>query len=192
MTFKGDSYPYAFGGDGTGTGINLIEPLAFLDLLAELNIRLVCISAGAGYNFHILRPAFLPSLDGYRPPEDPLAGVARLVSVTAALKHQRPKLVYVGSGYSYLQQWLPNVAQAVVRTGMVDFVGIGRMSLCYPDIVADVLAGRPLKHRLICRTCGDCTTAPRNGLVSGCYSRDDFYRSRPEYRQLRQLKSKKK
>ena len=46
VPFRGDSYPYAFGGDGTGLGIDLTEPLAFLDLLTELDIKLVCISAG--------------------------------------------------------------------------------------------------------------------------------------------------
>lgn len=191
VPFTGDNYPYAFGGDGTGLGINLTEPLAFLSLLTELEIKLVCISAGGGYNPHILRPAFFPASDGYLPPEDPLAGVARFISVTAELKRQRPKLVYVGSGYSYLQQWLPNIAQHLVRTGKVDFVGIGRMALCYPEMVADVLAGRPLKRRLICRTCSDCVTAPRNGMISGCFLLDDFYKKRPEYQQLRQLKSKK-
>jgi NADPH2 dehydrogenase len=189
--FNGNNYPYAFGGGGTGLDIDLIEPLAFLDLLTELNIKLVCISAGAGYNPHILQPAYKLRLDSYKPPEDPLMGVARLISVTAALKRQRPKLVYIGSGYSYLQQWLPNVAQYVVRTGMVDFVGIGRMSLCYPDIVADVLSGKPLKRQIICRTCSDCTTAPRNRMVSGCYLLYSFYRNRPEYQRLRQLKGKK-
>lgn len=190
--FRGDSYPYAFGGDGTGLGIDLTEPLAFFDLLTELDIKLFCTSAGCSYyNPHIVRPAFTHAPDGYLPPEDPLVGVARLLSITAELKQQRPKLVYVGSGYSYLQQWLPNVAQCVVRTGMVDFVGIGRMALCYPDMVADVLTGRPLKHRIICRTCSDCITAPRNGMISGCFSLDDFYRNRPEYQQLKQLKGKR-
>jgi len=191
VKFSGQRYPYAFGGDGTGLGTNLTEPLALLDLLFKLDIKLVCISAGAGYNAHILRPYFTPSLDSYRPPEDPLAGVARLISATAELKQKRPELVYVGSGYSYLQQWLPNIAQNVIRNSMADFVGIGRMSLCYPDIVADILAGRALKSRFICRTCGDCMTAPRNGMVSGCYSLDSFYRNRPEYQQLKELKRKK-
>ena len=118
----------------------------------------------------------------------PLVGVNRLISITAELKRQRPELVYVGSGYSYLQRWLPNVAQSVVGSGMTDFVGIGRMSLCYPEMVADILAGRELKYKSICRTCGDCLNAPRNGMVSGCYTLDDFYRKRPEYRQLRALK----
>jgi len=54
-----------------------------------------------------------------------------------------------------------------------------------------VLAGRPLKRRLLCRACNDCMTAPRHGLVSGCYLLDDFYRGRPEYRQLRDLKRKR-
>jgi 2,4-dienoyl-CoA reductase-like NADH-dependent reductase (Old Yellow Enzyme family) len=189
--FSGERYPYAFGGDGTGLGINLAEPLAFLSMLIELGIKLVCISAGAGYNSYILRPSFTPPLGGYRPPEDPLVGVARLISVTAELKRQRPELIYVGSGYSYLQRWLPNVAQSVVSNEMADFVGIGRMSLCYPDMVADILAGRALKDQLICRTCGDCSNAPRSGIASGCYTLDNFYRNRPEYQQLRALKRKK-
>jgi len=186
--FNGERYPYAFGGDGTGLGIDLTEPLDFLNLLLELGIKLVCVSASAGYSPHILRPYFTTPLDGYRPPEDPLAGVARLIDVTAELKRKCPELVYVSSGYSYLQQWLPNVAQNVLRNGMTDFVGIGRMSLCYPEMVADILGGRALKHELICRACGDCITAPRNDLVSGCYTLDSFYRSRPEYQQLKEFK----
>ncbi len=189
LPYKGDSYPYAFGGDGTGMGVDLTEPLALLDLLSELNIKLVGISAGAGYVPHLSIPYFSAPFDGYKPPEDPLITVARLISVTAELKRQRPSLAYIASHYSYLQQWLPNVAQCVIRTGMADFAGIGRMSLCYPQIVADVLAGNPLKNRLICCACGDCILAPRHGLVSGCYSRDDFYRKRPEYQQLKQLKA---
>lgn len=174
------AYPYAFGGDGTGLGIDLSEPVAFLDVLAELGIRLVCITAGSPYyNPHIQRPALFPPSDGYQPPEDPLAGVARQINVVAELKRQRPGLVYVGTGYSYLQEWLPHVAQAAVREGKVDSVGIGRMALSYPDIVADVLEGRELQRKRICRTFSDCTTAPRNGLVSGCYPLDDFYKQHP-------------
>jgi 2,4-dienoyl-CoA reductase-like NADH-dependent reductase (Old Yellow Enzyme family) len=188
-TFAGGSYPYAFGGDGSGTGIDLREPLAFLDLLAELDIRLVCVTAGSPYyNPHIQRPALFPPSDGYQPPEDPLVGVARQIGVVAELKRRRPELIYVGSGYSYLQDWFPHVAQRVVRAGMADCVGIGRMVLAYPDICADVLAGRPLQRKRLCRTFSDCTTAPRNGLVSGCYPLDDFYKAMPEYEQLAAIK----
>ena len=40
------------------------------------------------------------------------------MQVVAELKKAHPELVHMGSGYSYLQQWLPNVAQAVVETGL--------------------------------------------------------------------------
>jgi 2,4-dienoyl-CoA reductase-like NADH-dependent reductase (Old Yellow Enzyme family) len=182
-------YPYAFGGDGSGTGIDLSETHRYLDLLESLDIRLVCLTAGSPYyNPHIQRPALFPPSDGYQPPEDPLAGVARQIAAVAQLKQQHPNLFLVGSGYSYLQDWLPNVAQYVVRTGMADSVGLGRMVLSYPDLPADVIAGRPMQRKLICRTFSDCTTAPRNGMISGCYPLDPFYKDRPEADRLAQLK----
>jgi 2,4-dienoyl-CoA reductase-like NADH-dependent reductase (Old Yellow Enzyme family) len=182
-------YPYAFGGDGTGQGVDLAEPHAFLELLKELGIRLVCTTVGSPYyNPHIQRPAAFPPSDGYGPPEDPLVGVARQINVTADLKRAHPDLLVVGSGYSYLQEWLPHVAQAAVRDGLVDAVGLGRMVLSYPDLPADVLEGKPLARKKICRTFSDCTTAPRNGLVSGCYPLDPFYKARPERDRLLEVK----
>lgn len=175
------TYPFAFGGDGTGMGIDLTEPKALCAIFRSLGIRLVCTSAGSPYyNPHLLRPAAFPPSDGYLPPEDPLVGVARQIAATAELKQAFPELVLVGSGYSYLQEWLPHVGQAAVANAMVDFVGLGRMVLSYPELPADVLAGRPLARKRICRTFSDCTTAPRNGMVSGCYPLDPFYKSRPE------------
>jgi len=184
-------YPYAFGGDGSGIGIDLGETLKFLDLLQELDIQLVCITAGSPYyNPHIQRPALFPPSDGYQPPEDPLAGVARQIATVAELKKQRPDLLYVGSGYSYLQDWFPNVAQNSVRTQKTDFVGIGRMVLSYPHICTDILAGEPLARKRICRTFSDCTTAPRNGMVSGWFPVEGIYKARPEYERLQTIKRK--
>ena len=178
-------YTCAFGGDGSGMGIDLNEPLRFMALLEELGIDLVCTTCGSPYyNPHIQRPAIFPPSDGYQPPEDPLVGVHRQISVTAELKRQYPGLIVVGSGYSYLQEWLPNVAQAVVEQGGVDSVGLGRMVLSYPELPADVLAGRTMARKKICRTFSDCTTAPRNGIVSGCYPLDPFYKAMPEREQL--------
>lgn len=190
---NGSDYPYAFGADETGLGIDLTEPLAFLDLLAELRIKLVCITLGSPYYTpHLIRPALFPPSDGYRPPEDPLIGVARHVNLVAELKRRRPDFLYVGSGYSYLQEWLPHVAQNVIRTGKSDFVGIGRLVLSYPEFCADVLAGRPLQRKHICRTFSDCTTGPRNGMISGCFPLDDFYKQRPEYERLQAAKTKQR
>jgi 2,4-dienoyl-CoA reductase-like NADH-dependent reductase (Old Yellow Enzyme family) len=182
-------YRYAFGGDGTGVGIDLAEPAAFLGLLESLGIDLVCTTAGSPYYTpHLQRPAAFPPSDGYQPPEDPLVGVARQVAVTGELKRRFPRLAVVGSGYTYLQDWLPHVGQRAVRDGRADFVGLGRMVLSYPDLPADVLEGRPLARKRICRTFSECTTAPRNGMVSGCYPLDPFYKDRPERIELARLK----
>jgi len=146
-----------------------------------LGVDLVCVTAGSPYYCpHVQRPAFFPPSDGYARPEDPLVGVARLVDAAVALAGARPDLTVVASGLSYLQEWVPAVASALVRDTGVAAVGLGRMALSYPDLPADVLAGRPLDGRRLCRTFSDCTTAPRNGLVSGCWPLDAFYKERPE------------
>jgi len=62
------------------------------------------------------------------------------------------------------------------------------MVLSYPDLPADVLEGRPLRRKSLCRTFSDCTTAPRSGLVSGCYPLDPFYAGRPEAGKLGRVK----
>ena len=182
-------YRHAFGGDGTGLGVDLTEVSAFLSDLESLGIDLLCTTAGSPYyNPHVIRPAAFPPSDGYLPPEDPLVGVVRHIEATAWLKARHPGLAIVGSGYSYLQDWLPNVGQRVVREGGVDFVGLGRMVIAYPEMPADVLAGRPLARKRICRTFSDCTTAPRNGMVSGCYPLDPEYKKLPERERVNQIK----
>jgi NADPH2 dehydrogenase len=167
----------------------LADARALLSLLEGMDIRWVCITAGSPYyNPHMQRPALFPPSDGYLPPEDPLVGVARQIAATASLKKDFPSLAIVGSAYSYLQEWLPNVAQYNVRHGMTDFVGLGRMVLSYPELPADVLAGRPLQRKMICRTFSDCTTGPRLGLVSGCFPLDPFYVKHPDAAKLKELK----
>lgn len=184
-------YPYAFGCDPENpTQIDLSETIQFLELLENLEIELVNLSCGSPYyNPHLMRPAYFPPSDGYQPPEDPLVGVARQINTVATIKTQFPKLALVGTGYSYLQEWLPNVAQYVIRNGLADFVGIGRMVLSYPEMPADVIAGKTLQRKKICRTFSDCTTAPRKGMISGCYPLDDHYKSLPEALTLKKFKA---
>jgi NADPH2 dehydrogenase len=80
------------------------------------------------------------------------------------------------------------VAQHVLREGWADLIGIGRSVLSYPTLLADALGSGTLKNKRICRTFSDCTTAPRNGLISGCYPLDEFYTAKPEAQTLKQLK----
>jgi 2,4-dienoyl-CoA reductase-like NADH-dependent reductase (Old Yellow Enzyme family) len=168
----------------------LDDARAVLKMLEALGVRWICVSAGSPYyNPHVQRPALFPPLDGYEPPEDPLRGVWRQIEATAILKREFPRMVFVGSAYSYLQEWLPHVAQHNVREGLCDFVGLGRIALSYPDLPADVFAGLPLKRASFCRTFSDCTTGPRLGLVSGCYPLDSFYAARPEAIQVRDVRT---
>lgn len=171
-------YRFGFGVDADQpTEIDLAEPLRLVRMLADLGVTLLNVTGGSPYyNPHIQRPALYPPSDGYQPPEDPLVGVARHLHVARVIKAAEPRLVVVGTGYSYLQEYLPHVAQAVVREGWADFAGLGRSVLSYPDLVADALAGLPLNRKRICRTFSDCTTGPRNRLPSGCYPLDPFYR----------------
>ena len=167
----------------------LDEGRALLTHLERLGVKWICLSAGSPYyNPHITRPAFFPPLDGYEPPEDPLRGVARQIDATATLKREFPNLIFVGSAYSYLQEWLPNVGQYNVRNALTDFVGLGRIALSYPELPADVLSGKPLRRAAFCRTFSDCTTGPRMGLVSGCYPLDPFYEARPEAARIRTVR----
>ena len=185
-----DVVPHRSGADGVGEpepgeerfGFPAADAPALLDLL---DVDLVCVTAGSPYYCpHVQRPAYFPPSDGYQPPEDPLVGVARLAAAAVALAEARPGTTVVASGLSYLQEWLPHVASALVRDTPVAAVGVGRLALSYPDWPADVLAGRAVDPRRLCRTFSDCTTAPRNGLVSGCYPLDDHYKAMPERLEL--------
>lgn len=181
---------------------DLTESFQFAELCSELGIKLLNLSAGSPYyNPHIQRPAAYPPSDGYQPPEDPLAGVARQMGVVRAIKehlrgsqkseHRSQNLAVIGSAYSYLQDYLPHVAQAAVRDGWTDMIGLGRAVLSYPNMLVDAMAQGKLTPKFICRTFSDCTTGPRNGLISGCFPLDDYYKARPEAAQLKEIKRAK-
>jgi 2,4-dienoyl-CoA reductase-like NADH-dependent reductase (Old Yellow Enzyme family) len=80
------------------------------------------------------------------------------------------------------------VAQYVIRHGWTDMIGMGRMVLAYPTVLADAVEKGALMTKSICRTFSDCTTAPRNGLISGCYPLDKYYTSKPEFQKLKEIK----
>ncbi len=185
-------YVYGFGvNPANPVAYDLTEAATFLELCAASGVKIVNLSAGSPYyNPHIQRPAAYPPSDGYQPPEDPLCGVARQIEAVRRLRQGAPrKLVLVGTGYSYLQEYLPHVGQEVIRQGWTDLVGIGRMVLSYPGIFEDAMSKGRLEPRAICRTFSDCTSAPRNGMISGCYPLDSHYFAKPESQKLKKIKS---
>ena len=190
MEWSGN-YPYAFGGDGTGFGWDPTEPVKFIRMAQDVcGLDMVCATIGSPYyNVHIQRPAYFAVADGYPPPVHPLDNVEKHLKIVAEFKKLCPDVLFVGSGYTCLQDYLANVGEAVLRQGGADFIGIGRMVLSYPELCDDVLNHRELNHCRICRTIGDCTNAPRHGLVSGCYPLDEFYRQHPHAPLLRAAKA---
>lgn len=208
-----DHPPFAAGPDGVGvaadfasclpypafgcrrddpTQIDLPEPIRLLQMLHSEGVWLVNLSAGSPYYCpHVSRPAYYPPSDGYPPPEDPLVGCVRQIHAVRDLKAAVPDVPMVGTAYTYFQEYLPHVAQAVVRAGWTDFVGLGRMVLSYPGLPADTLAYGslpPASTQKICRTFSDCTTAPRNGLPSGCYPLDEHYKRSAVAATLQEIK----
>lgn len=183
-------YRYGFGlNPDDPLSMDLTEAVKLIQILDELQVAAINVSCGSPYYCpHVQRPAMFPPSDGYRPPEDPLVGVARQIHAARICKQAVPEMLMVGSGYSYLQDFLPHVAQAVVRQGWIDSVGLGRMVLSYPQLPADTLCGNPPKRKLVCRTFSDCTTAPRNGMISGCFPLDPYYKSLDTAKQLQRVK----
>ena len=70
-----------------------------------------------------------------------MLGVARQVEATAQIARYTPEMTVIGSAYTYLQEWLPHVAQAVIGAGDASMVGLGRIALSYAHLPDDVLAG---------------------------------------------------
>lgn len=184
-------YQYGFGvSRDNPLEMDLEEPIRLLKHLKELGVFAVNLSCGSPYyNPHIQRPAIFPPSDGYQPPEDPLVGVVRQIEAARDCKRAVPEMVMVGTGYTYLQEYVPHVAQAVIRQGWADSVGLGRMVLSLPELPQVTLTEGTMPRKKICRTFSDCTSAPRNGLVSGCYPLDPFYKQLPEAQQLKDFKA---
>jgi 2,4-dienoyl-CoA reductase-like NADH-dependent reductase (Old Yellow Enzyme family) len=166
------------------------EPVALLKLAQSLGACMANLTIGSPYWCpHVQRPAAYPPSDGYTPPRDPLYEVIRHIKTVREMKSRVPGLPLVGSGYSYLGHYLPFVAQNQVRSRGVDFVGLGRSTLSYHDMPADVLAGRELKKKIFCRTLSDCTTGPRNGMISGCFPLDPYYKEMPEAKVVKGIRT---
>lgn len=191
---EGESYQHGFGIDPQEPmQPQWDEPLQLIAMLQEAGIDWLNLTIGSPYWCpHRQRPAQYPPSDGYPPPEDPLVGVAQHLRAARRVRSEFPDLGLVGTGWSYLQEWLPAVAQHEIRNGHQDVIGLGRSMLSYPELPRDVIHGRAMPKKLICRTFSDCTTAPRNGLVSGCFPLDDHYKKHPAAEQLKSAKASAK
>jgi 2,4-dienoyl-CoA reductase-like NADH-dependent reductase (Old Yellow Enzyme family) len=177
-----DGIPYHMGSDGDGApdpwttplangwGMSetdpftpdLAEPLRWVAEMRTLGVQLVNVTMGNPYaQPHFGRPFEYPPPDGYESPEHPLVGVDRHFRATEVIQRTQPDLPVVGTGYSYLQEFLPAAGAANVRDGRVTLVGVGRASLAQPDWVRQLLDHGKLDRKRVCRTFSYCTALMR-------------------------------
>jgi NADPH2 dehydrogenase len=142
---------------------DLTEPLAWIGDMAKLGVSCINVSLGNPYaSPHLLRPFETPPPDGYETPEHPLIGVDRHVRLTEAVQRAYPNLAVVGSGYSYLQEFLPHAGAANLVEGRTTFVGLGRATLSQPDFARQISEHGKLERKRICRTFSYCTALMRS------------------------------
>jgi 2,4-dienoyl-CoA reductase-like NADH-dependent reductase (Old Yellow Enzyme family) len=142
--------------------VDLTEPLRWVAEMRSLGVVLVNVTMGNPYaQPHYNRPFETPPPDGYESPEHPLIGVNRHFAATEAVQRANPDLPVVGTGYSYLQEFLPQAAAANVRDNRVSLVGVGRAALAQPDWVRQLLDHGRLDRKRVCRTFSYCTALMR-------------------------------
>ncbi len=141
---------------------DLTEPLWWVGEMVKLGVALVNVSMGNPYsNPHVIRPFEVPPPDGYETPEHPLIGVDRHFRLAARIQQAFPSLPVVGSGYSYLQEFLPQAGAANLRDGRASFVGVGRAALPAPDFARQLRETGRLERKRVCRTFSYCTALMR-------------------------------
>lgn len=142
---------------------DLTEPLRWIGEMVDLGVELINVSMGNPYaSPHIIRPFEYPPPDGYQSPEHPLIGVDRHFRLAAMVQQRFPQLPVVGSGYSYLQEFLPQAGAANRRDGRITFVGVGRASLSQPDFARQLRDRGMLDRKRVCRTFSYCTALMRS------------------------------
>lgn len=172
--YDGIDYPYGFGVEKNNSASpNLSEPARLIQRLADIGLPILNISIGNPYySAHISRPYSVPLIGKNMPEEHPLVGVNRLLNIVGELQLKFPNMPMVGSGYSWLRNFFPNVAADLVRAGKVCLVGFGRSAFAYPDAVNDLAKKGKMDDRKVCVACSRCTQIMKGGGHSGCAIRD--------------------
>ena len=185
--FDAIPWPFGFGAEpGGGDNEDLTEPGELVRKLALEGVSLVAVTCGIpAFRPHYGRPFDTPVKGDDLPAEHPLVGVARWLRLAAAAQGAAPALRVVGGGYSWLRQFFPFVAAAMVGSGRTSLIGLGREALAYPGWAGDLEAARALDTRRVCTACSKCSEMLRGGSRVGCAVRDaDIYV--PEYRRARE------
>ncbi len=167
-----DLYHGGFAVNGNNQA-DFTDSLQLTAQLAGRGISLINVSMGSPYfNPHVTRPYDTPLPGQTLPDEHPMEGVIRMINDTAQFSRKFPEVHFVGSAYSWLRQYAPNVGAEVVRRGSASFIGFGRSSFAYPDLPDDLIKNGKADPAKVCITCSGCTRLIRNFRPGGCVIRD--------------------
>ena len=167
-------FPWGFGvsADDRAT-INLEEPLRLTHALIEADCSLLNVTAGIPtYGPHVNRPFDRPVAGTPAPPEHPLAGVVRLLGLAASVQAAAGSVPVVATGLSWLRQFWPHVAAALLERGMSTFAGLGRGAFAYPAAPGGLVTTGSRSTAQCCIACSRCTELMRLGSTAGCAVRD--------------------
>ncbi len=166
---------------------DLGEPIELIRRLVGIGYPLIGISLGIpAHRAHYGRPYDKPLIGQDLPAEHPLVGVARWLHLTAKIQKAFPSLPVVGAGYSWLRQFFPSAAAAMVERGKASLIGLGRGALAYPDWVNDLAAKGLLDSRRVCLSCSKCSQLLRAGIPVGCAVRDGAL-YQPKYNRAKKM-----
>jgi len=168
-----DLYKGGFGIRKDGGDSDFTEPLLLVDELKRRGIKLINISMGSPYfNPHVTRPYDNPLPGQKVPDEHPLLGVLKMINGTSLFQKKFPELNFIGSAYSWLRQFAPNVGASVIKNGGASFIGFGRSSFAYPTMPLDLMNKGRADPSKVCIACSGCTRLIRNLRPGGCVIHD--------------------
>ncbi|MDO5377513.1 MAG: flavin oxidoreductase/NADH oxidase [Clostridia bacterium] len=169
--YDGFPYPYGFGVHEGSLEADMTEAIRLVgELKGEFGIPLIDITMGNPYkNPHVNRPY---DHGNYVPDEHPFEGLGRIMKGTGEIQAAHPDLPVLGSAFSYLRQFAPNLAAGMVEGGHCAMAGFGRMAFAHPNFVRELRDGGAIDKRNVCVTCGGCAVLLRAGRPAGCVVRD--------------------
>ncbi|MBR3928746.1 MAG: flavin oxidoreductase/NADH oxidase [Clostridia bacterium] len=169
--FDGFPYPWGFGvKEGDGIRPHMDEAIRLIGIIKEkYQIPLINITIGNPYkNPHVNRPY---DKGNYVPDEHPLFGESRMMKCVSEIQRAHPDISVIGSAFTYLRGFAPNLAAGMIEGKHAAMAGFGRLAFAYPDFVNDLKNNGFINPKKVCITCGQCASLLRNGTPAGCVVR---------------------
>ena len=172
--YDGLPLPWGFGADDAGNP-DWREPLALCAKLYDAGVKIMDFTIGNPYfNPWLNRPYKRGPVNP--PPVKTNTALGYFKEISGLIKKNVPQLKVVMSGMTYYGKQCFDEAEKMLKDGICDFVGFGRMTLAYPEFYADYLRGA-FDEKKICATCSKCTELMRAHCTSGCALFNPYYRN---------------